>query len=75
VVVNRAGLGFDGVHNYYHTTDLPILAEIPYDRIVAETYARGHIVAKAFSWYRDLFLSLAGRIRDLASPVEEARYA
>lgn len=41
VVVNRAGLGDRGVHAYCREEGLPILAEIPFERGVAQAYAAG----------------------------------
>ena len=44
-VVNRAGLGNDAIYRFCREKGLPILAEIPYDRAIAEAYARGRIIA------------------------------
>ena len=46
VVVNRAGLGHEGIYRFCGEQGLPILAEIPYDRVIAEAYARGRIIAE-----------------------------
>ncbi len=37
-VINRAGLGNDAIYRFCHEKGLPILAEIPYDRAIAEAY-------------------------------------
>ncbi|MFZ5451979.1 MAG: 4Fe-4S binding protein [Thermodesulfobacteriota bacterium] len=65
-VVNRAGLGHDAVYRFCREKGLPILAEIPYDRSIAEAYARGRIIAEISPGLRDNFISLRGKIRDLA---------
>jgi MinD superfamily P-loop ATPase len=65
-VVNRAGLGHDAVYRFCREKGLPILAEIPYDRAIAETYARGRIIADISSGFKETFVSLLGKIRDLA---------
>lgn len=41
VVVNRAGLGDDKVFGYCQAEGLPVLAEIPFDREVAQAYSQG----------------------------------
>jgi MinD superfamily P-loop ATPase len=41
VVVNRAGLGDEKVFDYCQKEGLPVLAEIPFDRKVAQAYSQG----------------------------------
>jgi MinD superfamily P-loop ATPase len=77
-VINRAGLGgHDGIYQFCRDKKLPILAEIPYDRAIAEAYARGRIIADVSSHLKELFVALSGRIRRLADPglSFEAAYA
>lgn len=62
VVINRAGCGDDRVHTYCAAERLPLLAEIPDDRRVAEVYARGGLVVEALPEYRSLFTDLAERL-------------
>jgi MinD superfamily P-loop ATPase len=64
-VVNRAGLGNDDVYQFCRDKGLPILAEIPFDRAIAEAYARGKIIADMSPEHRGTFISLLGRIRGL----------
>jgi len=65
-VVNRAGLGHDAVYRFCREKGLPILAEIPYDRAIAEAYSRGRIIAAISPGLKQTFVSLLARIRDLA---------
>jgi MinD superfamily P-loop ATPase len=65
-VVNRAGLGNDDIYQFCRDKGLPILAEIPFDRAIAEAYARGRIIADMSPEHRETFVSLLGRIRELA---------
>lgn len=58
VVVNRAGLGDTSVHDYCAEKDLPIWAEIPYDRAIAETYSRGEVIADGVPGLRATFEDL-----------------
>ncbi len=67
VVVNRAGLGEDAVYAQCRDAGLPILAEIPYDRTIAEAYSRGRIISEISDRFRHIFTDLAGGIRELAS--------
>ena len=67
-VINRAGLGHEAIYQFCREKDLPILAEIPYDRVIAEAYARGRIIAEVSSGLKATFVSLLNKIRDLAKP-------
>jgi MinD superfamily P-loop ATPase len=67
-VVNRAGLGHEAIYQFCVEQGLPILAEIPYDRAIAEAYARGRIVAEVSAGLKETFVSLLSNIRDLAEP-------
>jgi MinD superfamily P-loop ATPase len=65
-VINRAGLGDDAVYGFCREKGVPILAEIPYDRAIAEAYARGRIIADESSRFREIFVSLLDKVRGLA---------
>jgi len=75
VVVNRAGTGERGVHDYCRATGLPILAEIPFDRALAAAYARGETAGGVSRTYRDIFEALATAIRGLAESAPRRRLA
>ena len=65
-VINRAGLGHDAIYQFCREKGLPILAEIPYERAIAEAYARGRIIADISEVFQAIFVSLRDKIRDLA---------
>jgi len=65
-VVNRAGLGNDDIYRFCRDKGLPILAEIPFDRAIAEAYARGRVIAEVSEELRETFVSLRDKIRDWA---------
>lgn len=58
VVVNRAGIGNHDVYHFCERRRIPILAEIPFDRAVAEAYARGEIIARVLPDWRTRFQQL-----------------
>lgn len=62
-VINRAGLGNDALYRFCADQGLPILAEIPYDRAIAEAYARGQIVALLSPDLRSVFSRLAAQLQ------------
>jgi MinD superfamily P-loop ATPase len=68
VVVNRAGLGTDDIYRFCRDKGLPILAAIPYDRAIAEAYARGRIIAEVSPGLKETFVSMMGKIRGLGKP-------
>jgi MinD superfamily P-loop ATPase len=58
VVVNRAGLGDQEVYLYCRWEHIRILAEIPDDRRVAESYSRGELIHEALPDYAASFARL-----------------
>jgi MinD superfamily P-loop ATPase len=67
VVINRAGLGEDAVYAQCRDAGLPILAEIPYDRAIAEAYSQGRIISQVSDQFKRVFTDLADGIRELAA--------
>lgn len=63
VVVNRAGLGNSEIYDYCKEKSLEILAEIPYDRKIAEAYAKGTVIAASSDAMRSLFRDLADKLQ------------
>jgi len=72
VVVNRAGAASDELYGFCRQAKLPILAEIPDDRRIAETYARGGLLAEVNAACRTLCLQLAQAVDALAREVAHA---
>lgn len=72
VVINRAGLGDDGVSRFCATHGLPVWAEIPHSRAVAEAYSRGEVAVLAVPELRQIFDDLVLHIRAAA---QEATHA
>lgn len=62
VVINRVGIGDDRVHAFCREEDIPVLAEIPEDRRVAEAYSKGILMTDALPEYWELFRELYGKI-------------
>lgn len=62
VVINRAGSGDDRVQSFCRERDIPVLAEIPDDRRVAEAYSRGEMIVDALPEYGILFQSLLNEV-------------
>jgi len=67
VVVNRADVGDGQVREYCDRNRIPVLAEIPDDRAVAEAYSRGQMICEAVPAFRsrigELLQRLAGERR------------
>lgn len=66
VVINRADIGTRDVYNLCREAGLPILAEIPFQRQIAEAYAQGLIIARALPAMTPAFETLGTRIVTLA---------
>lgn len=77
-VINRAGLGTEAIYRFCDDNKIPILAEIPFDRAIAEAYARGRLIAEVSPELERTFVALHHKIRELASgkgAAEEAAHA
>jgi MinD superfamily P-loop ATPase len=72
VVVNKAGEPDTQLAEICAREDLPILAAIPDDRAIVETYARGGLLPDVSPQYRELCRDVA---RKLAALCREARHA
>lgn len=72
VVINRAGLGDRRVYEFCAAHNLPILAEIPYRRDIAEHYSKGMVLAELDAGLGDLFSKLCRDLRQLAKEVRHA---
>ncbi|MFZ2447777.1 MAG: ATP-binding protein [Syntrophobacteraceae bacterium] len=67
VVVNRAGIGNGDVYRFCAEKGIPLLAEIPFERAIAEAYARGMVIADLSQEFREVFVSMHSRICGLAA--------
>ena len=62
VVINRDGVGDQGVEDYCAAEGVPILMRIPLDRRIAEAYSEGVTMVEALPEYRERFIELYRRI-------------
>ncbi|HDQ34725.1 MAG TPA: 4Fe-4S dicluster domain-containing protein [Chloroflexi bacterium] len=67
VVINRDGVGDEGVTRFCAEAGVPILLRIPQDRRVATAYAEGIPMVTAFPAYREAFRALYARLREEVS--------
>jgi MinD superfamily P-loop ATPase len=58
VIINRAGIGDEGVRNFCKENKIPILMEISFDRRIAELYSRGVPFVKEMPAWRQHFEEL-----------------
>jgi MinD superfamily P-loop ATPase len=66
VVINRAGMGTDEIYRFCEEKNIPLLAEIPFDRTIAEAYSQGRVIADVSSELNGIFSLLREKIRNLA---------
>jgi MinD superfamily P-loop ATPase len=64
VVVNFAGIGDRGVHEFCEEQGIPVMMEIPFDRRIAELYSKGIPFVEAMPEWRKRFTELAGLIEE-----------
>lgn len=65
-MINRAGIGDNRVTDFCTREDIPILAEIPDDRRIAEACSRGEVFAAADSGFAKQLRLMTGDLRRLA---------
>ncbi|WP_319496048.1 ATP-binding protein [uncultured Cohaesibacter sp.] len=67
VVINRVEKHYDCINRYCTQEGIDILAEIPDDRRIAESYANGIPIIKALPEYKALFGALLNQIKEYAT--------
>lgn len=65
VIINRAGIGDEGVAEFCKKNDIPILLEIPFNRQIAELYSRGIPFVQEMPEWRQQFKDLFNHIVEL----------
>ncbi len=65
VIINRHGIGDDGVERYCEEEDIEILAKIPMDRRIAEAYSKGIPMVEALPEMKSLFRGILERIKKI----------
>lgn len=72
VVINREGVGDDGVDAYCDEEGIPVLMRIPLERSIAEAYSDGTPLVEASPRYREAFRRLYKEIEALLKTEEAA---
>lgn len=67
IVINRANIGDNSIHEYARKEDIPILMEIPFEKEIAQHYSRGKLIAEVMPEYQSKFKSLFEQIKMLAT--------
>ncbi len=71
VLINRDGVGDDGVEEYCRNAGLPILMRIPLDQRIGEAVARGETLVEAFPEYLPKFRELYSQIQFLINSQQD----
>jgi MinD superfamily P-loop ATPase len=71
VVLNRAGVGDNKVEEYCRQENIPILLTIPLDMEIARLYSRGVTLAEGMPEWKERFIGLFDKIREMVD--ERAR--
>ena len=67
VVINRAGVGNGKVEGYCLTEGIPVLLTIPLDTEIARLYSRGITLVEGMPQWKESFIGLFDRIRELVN--------
>jgi MinD superfamily P-loop ATPase len=73
VVLNRAGMGDEGVADYCRQKGIPLLLRLPFGREIAQAYARGLPLVEAQPRWRQEFARLAEVIRAILTGLRPGR--
>jgi MinD superfamily P-loop ATPase len=65
VILNRAGVGDGKVEGYCLSENIPLLLTIPLDKEIARLYSRGITLVEGFPMWKQEFVRLFDRIRDI----------
>ena len=65
VVINRYGIGDNGVEKYCEEEGIEILTKIPMDRSIAEAYSKGVPIIEALPEMRGVFEGILERIKEI----------
>lgn len=68
-VINRSDIGGDGTRALLEARSIPVLAEIPFDRAVAESYAASRMPLEDNPGFASAILELAHGLLSLAQGV------
>jgi MinD superfamily P-loop ATPase len=71
-IINRAGLGDDRVYGFCSEHGLPVLAEVPYRRDIAEHYSKGLVLAELDQGMNELFAGVGRKLAAMAGEVSHA---
>lgn len=58
VIINRTGLGDDGVYNYLEKEKITLLMSIPFDRKIASVYSNGKLLSNESPDWKEKFSEL-----------------
>jgi MinD superfamily P-loop ATPase len=71
LVINRSDMGDDRLREYAGAESIPILMEIPFDRKIAEFYSKGELLVDVRPEWKEKFLRLYEKIKDLVREAGE----
>ncbi len=63
-VINRSGLGNQGVDDYCKKENIPVLMRIPFNREIAVAYSKGINIIERLPEYKEKFVNLYKLIKD-----------
>lgn len=71
VVINRAGTGDKSVYDYCEGEDIPIIAEIPFERDIAVLYSHGIPMIKEGKRYSKIFNDIWDYVVDVSDSLQD----
>lgn len=74
VVINRSDIGDDSVRKYCLEENIPVIAEIPDNRKIAELYSRGELLYKTYPEFRDRLEEISGWIYEFKKEKKRIEY-
>jgi MinD superfamily P-loop ATPase len=69
VVINRCDIGDEKVKEFCDRRGLPVLMEIPEERLIAEAYSRGQMIIDVLPEYKEKFQALFAAIEGISTSI------
>jgi len=64
VVINREGIGDEGVELFCDREEIPIILKIPHNEDIAKLYSKGKTFVNELPWLKDELISMFNNIKD-----------
>ncbi len=62
IIINKVGIGKEDIRGFADGRNIPVIAEIPFDRNLSEAYAKGDEPLDEIPWFRETIEGVASSL-------------